>query len=159
MANHGQSQQPNVQPVLSRPKWIKVARSCAIAMCLDAAENPMMYVPRWVNIGWFQATRSSSSGKRSATQFNTSTIRARLSSFGMIDDNMPSEPCQIGRNHRHRTWKWQVTQQHAECRRSALYVFPGVRLLVRECWSSEKDRASGAGSSGERKRLVWQLTE
>lgn len=33
-----------------------------IAMCLDAAENPMMYVPWWVNIGWFHATRSSSSG-------------------------------------------------------------------------------------------------
>lgn len=33
-----------------------------IAMCLDAAENPMMYVPWWVNIGWFHAMRSSSSG-------------------------------------------------------------------------------------------------
>ena len=28
-----------------------VARSGAIAMCLDAAENPMMYVPWRVNIG------------------------------------------------------------------------------------------------------------
>lgn len=34
----------------------------AIAMCLEAAENPMMYVPWWVNIGWFHAMRSSSSG-------------------------------------------------------------------------------------------------
>ena len=40
-----------------------------------------------------------------------------------------------------------------------MYVFPGVGLLVTECWSSEQDRTSGAGSSGERKRLVWQLTE
>ena len=43
-------------------KRIMVARSGAIAMCLDAAENPMMYVPWWVNIGWFHAMRSSSSG-------------------------------------------------------------------------------------------------
>lgn len=28
-----------------RSKWIMVARSGAIAMCLDAAENPLMYVP------------------------------------------------------------------------------------------------------------------
>lgn len=43
-------------------KRIMVARSGATAMCLDAAENPMMYVPWWVNIGWFHAMRSSSSG-------------------------------------------------------------------------------------------------
>ena len=35
-------------------KRIMVARSGAIAMCLDAAEKPMMYVQWWVNIGWFQ---------------------------------------------------------------------------------------------------------
>ena len=39
-----------------------VARSGAIAMCVDAAEDPMTCVPRWVNVGWFHAMRSSSSG-------------------------------------------------------------------------------------------------
>lgn len=34
---------------------IMVARSGGVAMCFDAAENPMMYVPWWVNIGWFHA--------------------------------------------------------------------------------------------------------
>ena len=37
-------------------------------MCVDAAENPMMYVPWWVNIGWFHAMRSSGSGKLCETQ-------------------------------------------------------------------------------------------
>jgi hypothetical protein len=43
-------------------KRIMVARSGARAMCLDAAENPMMYVPWWMNIAWFHAMRSFSSG-------------------------------------------------------------------------------------------------
>ena len=34
----------------------------AIAMCVDAAENPMTCVPWWVSISWFHAMRSSSSG-------------------------------------------------------------------------------------------------
>lgn len=45
-----------------RSKRRMEARSGAIAMCLDAAENPMMYVLWWVNIGWLLAMRSSSSG-------------------------------------------------------------------------------------------------
>jgi len=32
-------------------KRIVVARSGVIAMCRDGAENPMMYVPWWANIG------------------------------------------------------------------------------------------------------------
>ena len=47
---------------MTESKRIIVARSGAIAMCLEVAENPMMYVPWWVNNGWFQAMRSSSSG-------------------------------------------------------------------------------------------------
>ena len=33
----------------------------AIAMCLEAAENSMMYVPWWVSIGWLRAMCSSTS--------------------------------------------------------------------------------------------------
>ena len=36
---------------LAASKQIMVACSGAIAMCLDAAENPMMYVPWWADIG------------------------------------------------------------------------------------------------------------
>ena len=66
---------------MAASKRIIVARLCAVAMCLDAAENPMMYVPWWVNIGWFHAMRSSSSGNLHETQSSTSTIRARLSAL------------------------------------------------------------------------------
>ena len=37
--------------LMTGSKRIVVARSGAIAMCLDAAENPRMYVLWWVNIG------------------------------------------------------------------------------------------------------------
>ena len=40
-----------ISPCLAASKRIVVACSGAIAMCLDAAENPMMYVPWWTDIG------------------------------------------------------------------------------------------------------------
>lgn len=62
-------------------------------MCLEPAENPMMYVPWWVNIGWFHAMHRASSGLWCATQSTTSTIPVRLSIQGMVFRNSVSVYC------------------------------------------------------------------
>ena len=71
-------------------KRIMVARSGAIAMCLEAAENPMMYVPWWVNIGWFQGDAQLQLREVCETQSSTSTIRADCRRLGMVARTLSS---------------------------------------------------------------------